>query len=221
MALAARTVTAFRQRRFSYEDWLIFCFGAGIIGGTAVVLLFGEGALGRGLLAGEGREEPLGEGDDFLPDRDIERWGAGTGNEGSRRCESAGKAAASDDCRMGGRSNDLQPLLFLLHYLLGRNVPFRGLGFSHIGKGRLGTSSVSLAFVSTGGDLWDYLGSPCRLGRRTGTPSSSGSFFSSTSFYRSRSSVRGDFSSPVMFSALLFQKPAKELTEVGICGLGL
>ena len=46
MALAARTVTAFRQRRFSYEDWLIFCFGAGIIGGTAVVLLFGEGALG-------------------------------------------------------------------------------------------------------------------------------------------------------------------------------
>ena len=32
MALAARTVTAFRQRRFSYEDWLIFCFGAGIIG---------------------------------------------------------------------------------------------------------------------------------------------------------------------------------------------
>ena len=38
MALAARTVTAFRQRRFSYEDWLIFCFGAGIIGGTAVVL---------------------------------------------------------------------------------------------------------------------------------------------------------------------------------------
>lgn len=62
MALAARTVTAFRQRRFSYEDWLIFCFGAGIIGGTAVVLLFGEGALGRGLLAGEGREDLWGEG---------------------------------------------------------------------------------------------------------------------------------------------------------------
>ena len=41
IALAARTVTAFRQRRFSYDDWLIFCFGAGIIGGTAVVLLFG------------------------------------------------------------------------------------------------------------------------------------------------------------------------------------
>ena len=62
MALAARTVTAFRQRRFSYEDWLIFCFGAGIIGGTAVVLLFGEGALGRGLLAGEGREDLWGKG---------------------------------------------------------------------------------------------------------------------------------------------------------------
>lgn len=54
IALAARTVTAFRQRRFSYDDWLIFCFGAGIIGGTAVVLLFGEGALGRGLLVGNG-----------------------------------------------------------------------------------------------------------------------------------------------------------------------
>ena len=62
MALAARTVTAFRQWRFSYEDWLIFCFGAGIIGGTAVVLLFGEGALGRGLLAGEGREDLWGKG---------------------------------------------------------------------------------------------------------------------------------------------------------------
>ena len=62
IALAARTVTAFRQRRFSYDDWLIFCFEAGIIGGTAVVLLFGEGALGRGLLAGEGRETPWRKG---------------------------------------------------------------------------------------------------------------------------------------------------------------
>ena len=46
-------------------------------------------------------------------------------------------------------------------------------------------------------------------------------FFFLLLFTVSRSSVRGDFSSPVMFSALLFQKPAKELTEVGICGLGL
>lgn len=56
MALAARTVTAFRQRRFSYEDWLIFCFGAGIIGGTAVVLLFGEGAAWEGACLQEKRE---------------------------------------------------------------------------------------------------------------------------------------------------------------------
>lgn len=62
LALAARAVTAFRQRRFSYGDWLILCFGAGIIGGTAVVLLFGEGALGRGLLAGAGRENSCGMG---------------------------------------------------------------------------------------------------------------------------------------------------------------
>ena len=61
MALAARTVTAFRQRRFSYEDWLIFCFGAGIIGEQRCAL-FGEGALGRGLLAGEGREDLWGKG---------------------------------------------------------------------------------------------------------------------------------------------------------------
>ena len=125
------------------------------------MLLFGEGALGRGLLAGEGREDLWGKGMHFLPDRDIERWGLEQAMK-EAACESAGKAAASDDCRMGGRLNYLQPLLFWLHYLLGRNVPFRGLGFSHIGKGRLGTSSVSLAFVSTGGDLWDYLGSPCR-----------------------------------------------------------
>ncbi|MFR2779946.1 MAG: hypothetical protein ACLTBL_02665 [Clostridium sp.] len=220
MALAARTVTAFRQRRFSYEDWLIFCFGAGIIGGTAVVLLFGEGALGRGLLAGEGREDLWGKGmisclTETLKDGGLEQAmkEAGVVSLLAKRLlqMTAGWVAGLTICSP----------FFLLHYLLGRNVPFRGLGFSHIGKGRLGTSSVSLAFVSTGGDLWDYLGSPCRLGRRTGTPSSSGSFFSSTSFYRSRSSVRGDFSSPVMFSALLFQKPAKELTEVGICGLGL
>ena len=75
MALAARTVTAFRQRRFSYEDWLIFCFGAGIIGGTAVVLLFGEGATGKGLACRRRQGDLVGEGDDFLPDRDIERWG--------------------------------------------------------------------------------------------------------------------------------------------------
>ena len=200
MALAARTVTAFRQRRFSYEDWLIFCFGAGIIGGTAVVLLFGEGALGRGLLAGEGRED---------------LWGKGMISCLTETLKDGGLEQAMKEAGV------VSLLAKRLLYLLGRNVPFRGLGFSHIGKGRLGTSSVSLAFVSTGGDLWDYLGSPCRLGRRTGTPSSSGSFFSSASFYRSRSFVRGDFSSPVMFSALLFQKPAKELTEVGICGLGL
>ena len=36
---------------------------------------------------------------------------------------------------MGGRSNDLQPLLFWLHYLLGRNVPFRGLAFLTLEKG--------------------------------------------------------------------------------------
>lgn len=62
LAWAVKNVTALRQRRFSYGDWLICCFGAGIIGGTAVVLLFGEGALGKGILVGAGREDIWGTG---------------------------------------------------------------------------------------------------------------------------------------------------------------
>ena len=134
--------------------------------------------------------------------------GAGTGNEGKPALWSLlAKRLLPDDCRMGGRSNDLQPLL-LLHYLLGRNVPFRGLGFSHIGKGRLGTSSVSLALFPQGviyGITWAVLAG--WAGGREHRLHLAAFFF--YFFYRSRSSVRGDFSSPVMFSALLFQKASK------------
>ena len=61
MALAARTVTAFRQRRFSYEDWLIFCFGAGIIGGTALCFYL-EKEHWKGLACRRRQGGPLGEG---------------------------------------------------------------------------------------------------------------------------------------------------------------
>ena len=57
LAAAARNMMALRQRRFSYGDWLMCCFGAGIIGGTAIVLLFGEGALAGGVLVKEAGEK--------------------------------------------------------------------------------------------------------------------------------------------------------------------
>ena len=220
MALAARTVTAFRQRRFSYEDWLIFCFGAGIIGGTAVVLLFGEGALGRGLLAGRRQGGPLGEGDDFLPDRDIERCGmeqamkeAGVVSLLAKRLlqMTAGWVAGLTIC---------SPFFFGCITCWGGMCLSGALAFLTLEKGVWGLP-VFLWLLFPQGVIYGITWQSLQLGRRTGTPSSSGSFFSSASFYRSRSSVRGDFSSPVMFSALLFQKPEKELTEVGICGLGL
>ena len=44
LAEAARNMTARRHRRFSYGDWLCFCFIAGVTAGTAAALSFGNAA---------------------------------------------------------------------------------------------------------------------------------------------------------------------------------
>lgn len=56
LAGAAWNRVVFRGHRFSYEDWLMCCFGIGITGGTAIVLLFGEGAMGSGVFVKEAGE---------------------------------------------------------------------------------------------------------------------------------------------------------------------
>ena len=44
LAEAARNMTARRHRRFSYGDWLCFCFIAGVTAGPAAALSFGNAA---------------------------------------------------------------------------------------------------------------------------------------------------------------------------------
>mgnify|MGYP000187625620 CR=1 FL=1 len=109
------------------------------------------------MLAGEGREDLWGR-DDFLPDRDIERWGleqamkeAGVVSLLAKRLlqMTAGWVAGLTICSP----------FFLAALPAGAECAFPGPWLSHIGKAS-GTSSVSLALFPQGviyGITWAVL----------------------------------------------------------------
>ena len=158
------------------------------------MLLFGEGALGRGLLAGEGREDLWGKGmisclTETLKDGGLEQAmkEAGVVSLLAKRLlqMTAGWVAGLTICSP----------FFCCITCWGGMCLSGALAFLTLERAS-GDFQCFSGFCFHRGDLWDYLGSPCRLGRRTGTPSSSGSFFFFYFFYRSRSSVRGIFHHP-------------------------
>ena len=175
LAEAARNMTARRHRRFSYGDWLCFCFIAGVTAGTAAALSFGNAA------SAEIRAFEYA-----VPSASL--WAAGLKARLADAVVAGGiKKTLANGVFLtvlikrlfqagAGRPYDLQPFLFRVPDSLGRDVRFCFFCCADPGKGGRGAAVLSLVFISSGNYLFFCMDSPCRLGRGKRTAPESGGF---------------------------------------------
>lgn len=176
--------------------------------GTAVVLLFGEGARGRGLLCRRsGQGGSLGEGMISRSTETLKDVGWEQAMKEAYAVSLLQKRLLQMTAGWVAGSTICSPS-FWPHHLLGRNGAFLGLGFSSLSKGVWGPP-VFLWFLFQQGEIYGITWQSLQAGPDTATNRSSGSFFSSASFYRSGVLLEVIFSSPVTFSAPLIPRLRK------------